>query len=110
MLEILRRLFSTEYMVKGNFRQGDVTPTKEAYKTSLEIALPAMIELLSVTLMGMISTAMVGRLGPYAVTAVGLTNQPRMIFTSIFMAMNTGVTAIVRRRPIKHLWRLPCRL
>ena len=41
---------------------------------------------------------MVGALGSYAITAVGLTNQPRWLFMALFFAMNIGVTAVVSRR------------
>jgi len=85
-------------MVKDKDRRGEITPTKEAYKLSLNLALPAIAEMISVSIMGMINTAMVGKLGSYAVAAVGLTNQPRMLFMSVFFAMNVGVTAIVSRR------------
>ena len=97
-MNLLERLFSTQYMVRDDLRHGELTPTKEAYRLSMRIAFPAMVEMFSVAVMGMVSTAMVGRLGPYAVAAVGLTGQPRMIFTTLFIAMNTGVTAIVSRR------------
>ena len=41
---------------------------------------------------------MVGTLGSYAIAAVGLTNQPRLIVLAIFMALNHGITAVVSRR------------
>jgi putative MATE family efflux protein len=45
----------------------------------------------------MADTVMVGRLGDYAVAAVGLTGQPRMVFMSVFFALNVAVTAIISR-------------
>lgn len=97
-MRIIKRLFSTEHMVKEKDRLGEITPTKEAYKTSINIAAPAVAEMMSLAVMGMVGTAMVGRIGPHAVAAVGLTAQPRMIFMSLFFALNVGVTAIVSRR------------
>jgi len=96
--KIFARLFSTEYMVKESLKRGDITPNKEAYKVSFDIALPAVADMVSVNLIGILSMLMVGRLGPHAVAAVGLTQQPRMIFMAIFFALNIGVTAIVSRR------------
>ena len=95
--KLLRRIVSTEYMVKPHMRRGEVTPTKEAYNQSLKIALPAVAEMVSIAIMGMLDMIMVSQLGAYAVSAVGLTNQPRMIFFSVFFALNIAVTAIVAR-------------
>ena len=95
---LVNRIFATENMVKENLRLGDITPSREAYKTTVDMALPAVAEMVSISLIGMVDTVMVGRLGPYAVAAVGLTGQPRLIFMSFFMALNVGVVAIVSRR------------
>jgi putative MATE family efflux protein len=85
-------------MVKEHLKRGEITPTGEAYKSALYIALPAVAEMVSVAVIGMADTMMVGGLGSYAITSVGLTTQPRMIFLSLFFAMNIAVTAIVSRR------------
>ena len=96
-MSVFRRLFSTEHMVKKDAQLGELPPNKEAYKTTLEIAIPAVMESVSIALMGMVNTVMVGRLGSHAVAAVGLTQQPRMILFSLFMALNISMTAIVAR-------------
>jgi len=84
-------------MVKEHMRRGEITPTKEAYRQSLRIATPAIAEMVSIALMSMLDMVMVGQLGPEAVAAIGLTGQPRMIFFSVFFALNIAVTAIVSR-------------
>ena len=78
-------------------KKGDIPTTSEAYKHSLGIAIPAIIEMVSLALMAMIDTVMVGQLGAEAVSAVGLTTQPRMLFLSVFFAINIAVTAIIAR-------------
>ena len=93
----IRWLVSTEYMVKPHMRQGDIPPTKEAYRQSIKMAGPAVAEMVSIAIMGMMDMIMVSQIGPHAVTAVGLTGQPRMIFFSVFFALNIAVTAIVAR-------------
>jgi putative MATE family efflux protein len=85
-------------MVKEKWIKGDLIPSGEAYRASVAIALPAVVEMVSLSVIGMADTAMVGRLGTYAIAAVGLTGQPRLIFLSIFLALNVGVTAVVSRR------------
>lgn len=84
-------------MVKEDMRRGEITPTREAYGTSLKIALPAVAEMVSIALMGMIDMVMVGRIGPAAVASVALTAQPRMLFLSAFFAINIAATAIIAR-------------
>ncbi|MDR0272270.1 MAG: MATE family efflux transporter [Clostridiales bacterium] len=86
-------------MVKEEMRHGEIPRSKEAYGASLRIALPAIVEMVSISLMGMIDTVMVGRLdsGGVAVSAVGITQQPRMIFLAVFFALNIAVTAIAAR-------------
>ncbi|MCL2708928.1 MAG: MATE family efflux transporter, partial [Defluviitaleaceae bacterium] len=78
--------------------RGEITEDREAYRSMLAIAVPAVAEMVSIALIGMVDVVMVGRLGAYAVTAVGLTTQPRFIFLSVFFALNVAVTAIVSRR------------
>ncbi|MDR1689271.1 MAG: MATE family efflux transporter [Clostridiales bacterium] len=97
-MNILKKFFSTQNLVKENMRLGEITPSREAYKTALLIALPAVLEMISMSVISMADTAMVGKIGHHVVAAVGLTNQPRMIFLAVFFALNVGVTAIVSRR------------
>jgi len=85
-------------MVKAHMRRGDIPSSKEAYKNSLRIAIPAVIEMVSISLMDMIDTVMVGRVGSQAMTAVGITGQPRMLILSIFFALNIALTAIIARK------------
>jgi len=93
-----KNIFATRNMIKESFIAGDIPSSREAYGTSLRIALPSVIEMTSMSFIGMMSTAMVGRLGPEAVAAVGLVGQPRMIFMALFFALNVGVTAVISRR------------
>ena len=94
----IKNVFSTKNMVNDEFIVGDIPSSKEAYKTSLNIAFPSVIEMVSMSLIGMVSTAMVSQLGYEAVAAVGLVGQPRMLFMSMLFALNVGVTAVISRR------------
>jgi putative MATE family efflux protein len=66
-------------------------------KTVVGIAAPAVIELVLTSLTSLADMVMVGRLGPYAISSVGLTNQPKFIMLSVFIAFNVGTTALVAR-------------
>ena len=67
-------------------------------KKALSVAWPAMTESFFVALAGMIYTMMVSALGPSAVAAIGLTNQPKFIGLTIFFGINVAVSALVARR------------
>ncbi|MEW6105981.1 MAG: MATE family efflux transporter [Bacillota bacterium] len=63
----------------------------------IDLAGPALVEMLLVTFVGMADMIMVGRIGPAAIAAVGLTNQPVFFATAVFMALNVGTTAVIAR-------------
>ncbi|MDR0249025.1 MAG: MATE family efflux transporter [Oscillospiraceae bacterium] len=94
----LARLFATRYLLRPEQASGAVPSSGEAYKAALSMAWPAVAEMMFVQLIGIVDTVMVSGLGSYAVAAVGLTTQPRMIFLSVFFALNVGLTAIISRR------------
>jgi len=72
--------------------------SQQLYKDILRIAWPSLIELFLASLVNMVDTMMVGRIvGTDALSAVGLASQPRFIFMSMLMALNTGTTALVSR-------------
>ena len=75
--------------------QLDSAPTVR--RRVIDLAGPALVEMLLVTLVGMADMIMVGRIGPAAIAAVGLTNQPVFFATAVFMALNVGTTAVIAR-------------
>ncbi len=85
-------------MIAPNQLLGDFPTPREAYSNLFNIAMPAVMEMVLMSLVSAVNTIMVGKLGSAAIAAVGLTAQPRMLMLAIFMATNIGVTAIVARR------------
>lgn len=67
------------------------------YKDVVRIAWPSFVELMLTQLASMVDLMMVGQLGPWAITAVGLTTQPKFLLMTMFTAMNVGATAMVAR-------------
>ena len=65
---------------------------------TIRMAWPAVLESVFIQLAGMIDTMMVASLGTYAVSAVGLTVQPKFIALSLFISMSVAVSALVARR------------
>jgi len=70
---------------------------KMLYKDIVHIAWPSLLELTLTQLTSMADLMMVGQLGPWAITAVGLSTQPKFLMQTAFMAMNVGATAMVAR-------------
>ena len=96
---VLRRLLAPEYLVKQEHRLGDLPDGKTAYNDVMRIALPSIIEMVLMSLIGTVDTIMVGNeLGAEGLSSVGLPTQPRMVLLCLFFALNVGITAIVARR------------
>ncbi len=92
------RFFSSEGMLGKKERHGELENTRSVYKNFFIVAWPAMAESLLTAMTGFVDTAMVGTLGDSAIAAVGLTNQSRLLFWSIFSTLNLGVLAVVSRK------------
>ena len=71
--------------------------SKQLYKDIVHIAWPSFIEMVLTQLVSMVDMMMVGRLGVWAITATGLTIQPKFLLMTLFMSMNVGATALVAR-------------
>lgn len=70
---------------------------KELRKSIISFTWPCLLELLFVSMISIVNLMMVGHLGAYAISAVGLTTQPLFIGFSLFMAFNSGSTALITR-------------
>ncbi len=71
--------------------------SKLLYRDIINIAWPSVLELTLTQLASMVDLMMVGQLGPWALTAVGLTLQPKFLLMIMFMSMNVGATSMVAR-------------
>lgn len=71
--------------------------SKMLYSDIVKIAWPSVVELTLTQLASMVDLMMVGGLGAWALTSVGLTVQPKFLLMIIFMALNVGATAMVAR-------------
>ena len=82
-----------------NDRQIDIEVESSSQRRKLIIALtwPSLAENVLSSFMSMADMMMVGGLGAYAISAVGLVMQPRFIMMAAFMAMSVGTTALVAR-------------
>lgn len=71
--------------------------SKMLYKDIVNIAWPSVVELTLTQLASMVDLMMIGQLGPWALSAIGLTIQPKFLLMTLFMSMNVGATAMVAR-------------
>lgn len=97
-MNIIKRFFEPRYMVKENLICGELPTACEAYGTALQLAWPSALESVLIALIASIDTMMVGGLGSAAISAVGITTQPKFILLALVITLNIGVTAIVARR------------
>jgi len=61
------------------------------------IAGPAIFEMVLQTMTQIVDMVMVGQLGPAAIAAVGIANQPTFFLMALFQALAVGTTALVAR-------------
>ena len=105
----LDRLPSGDDTLSSNLKVNKKLPTgvksKDLYRDIIRIAWPSFVELLLTQLTSMVDLMMVGsmggktnpEIGTQALAAVGLTTQPKFLLMTAFIAMNTGVTALIAR-------------
>lgn len=98
MFKFFEKLYSVSNMIKGEDIIGEVPDTKHVYQNAIDMAWPSAIESVLIGLVSVIATMMVSSLGPSAIAAVGITNQPKFILLAVIFSLNVGVTAIVARR------------
>lgn len=105
----LDRLPYGEETISGDLKVTKQIPegikSSELYKDIVKIAWPSFVELLLTQLASMVDLMMVGsmggevhpEIGVQALSAVGLTTQPKFLLMGAFVALNTGVTALIAR-------------
>ncbi len=71
--------------------------TKKITKDIFEIGIPSFLETLFTTFAGIIDSKMVSEMGVTAISAVSVTNQPRLFIFSIFFALNTVTSSLTAR-------------
>ena len=93
-----RKLLLPEHMIDNSQKLGNEYPAGEMYRNFIKIAWPALMESVLIGLVSFVDSIMVSSVGEVAVAAVGLTNQPRLLFYAIFLSLSIAVNAMVARR------------
>lgn len=94
----LTRFFSAQNIVPQRYICGEMPLSRLAYRGTLSIAWPSALEAFLVALIAAVDTIMVGSLGAQAISAVGITTQPKFVVLTVIISLNVGVTTIVARR------------
>lgn len=94
----LGNILSVKSMLKKEQIIGEIPSSRDAYRNFFKIAWPSAVEAFLVGAIGSVDTIMVGTLGDGAITAVGITNQPKFILLAMIFSLNVGVTAVTARR------------
>ena len=71
---------------------------KDTFQTAVNMAWPAIVESFFIAFAGLVDSLMVSSLGSYAVAAVGLTTQSKLLGLAFFFALNVSISALVARR------------
>ena len=71
--------------------------TQNLHKEIIKISVPSFLETLFNTFTGIIDSKMVSALGVSAISAVSVTNQPKLFIFSIFFALHTVTTSLVAK-------------
>ena len=100
MIQAVEKFFSIRSMVPQEGLRGDVPESREMYRRLGKIAIPSVIEMVFMSIIGSVDMVMLRWLpdSKAAIAAVGLAGQPRLLTLALFFAFNVGVTAIVARR------------
>lgn len=78
--------------------EGEVPSVGSLVRHTMQVAWPAIVEQFLVSLVSLVDTMMVGVLGAYAISAIGLCGQPKFITLVPFFSLNVGLSAVVSRR------------
>lgn len=98
ILDRLKGLFRWQNLVKPALICGPMPANKEILGKTFRIAWPSAMESILIALIGAVDMIMVGGLGKEAVSAVGITTQPKFIVLAVVLSLNVALTVLVSRR------------
>ncbi|MEG0912511.1 MAG: MATE family efflux transporter [Oscillospiraceae bacterium] len=95
---LLYKVFDAKSHLKPDEIRGEIPDNRLILKRTLKMAWPSVLESALLAVVGFVDTMMVSVLGDYAIAAVGLTQQPKMLCLAPFLALAPAVSALVARR------------
>ncbi|MEG2677938.1 MAG: MATE family efflux transporter, partial [Oscillospiraceae bacterium] len=76
---LLYKVFDAKRHLKPDEIRGEIPDNRLILKRTLKMAWPSVLESALLAVVGFVDTMMVSVLGDYAIAAVGLTQQPKML-------------------------------
>lgn len=98
MSGLVIKVLGWQGIVKQTEIVGEIPSNRDIYKRTFSIAWPSALESVMIALIGAVDTAMVGTISKEAISAVGITTQPKFIILAPILALNIGVTVLTARR------------
>ncbi len=95
--KVFNLIINPEKVLKGR-ALGEVPSSREVVGNTVKMAWPTVVDSFLSAIVSFVDMAMVSNLGTTAISAIGLTTQPRFIMLAFFLSLNVAVTAVVARR------------
>jgi putative MATE family efflux protein len=90
---------SCRYVKRGGGREGITMKNEEKMLVHeiMDIGIPSFLETLSTTFVSIIDSKMISSMGVAAISAVAVTNQPKLFVFSVFFAINTVTSSLIAK-------------
>jgi putative MATE family efflux protein len=98
MYALAVKAFGINKILKKTQPLGEMPSGDMLLRETLRIAWPSTLEAFLLAMISFIDVLMISSWGDYAVAAVGLTTQPRLVCIVVFTALQPAVSALVARR------------
>lgn len=98
LINHFKNLFRWQNLIKPALIVGPMPSNRDIIGKTFKIAWPSAMESVLIALIGAVDMVMVGGLGKEAISAVGITTQPKFIVLATILSLNVGLTVLVSRR------------
>ena len=97
-MSLIKRFCTWQGILKPEQVKGEMPSNRAIYGRTFDMAWPSALENVLIALIGAMDMIMVGFLGKEAISAVGITNQPKYIVLAPILALNTATVVYVARK------------
>ena len=98
LIKILAYPFRWQNIIKKDKIVGEIPTNKEILMKTFNIAWPSATESVLVALIAAVDMIMVGSLGKNAVSAIGITTQPKFILLTTILSINVCLTVLISHK------------
>ena len=98
ILTLIAQPFRWQNIISKDQIVGTMPSNRELLKRTFDIAWPSATESILVALIAAVDMIMVGGLGKNAVSAVGITTQPKYIILTTILSINVCLTVLISHK------------